>query len=144
MSKQPHPVPTASAGGPCPTIIQIVGRPGTGSLPRAITPPDHPLYATYLEEQYHVMKGKIADLLIRFTDLLDSISVYIQPSLRERERGRKKRNRIGETKLIQTIPAPIASTVDRCPTIIQISRMFRHKGNHSTSGRSDHQYKNRR
>ena len=27
---------------PCPTIIQIVGRPGTGSLPRTIAPPDHP------------------------------------------------------------------------------------------------------
>ena len=42
MSKQPPPAPTASAIGPCPTIIQIVGRPGTGSLPRTIAPPDHP------------------------------------------------------------------------------------------------------
>ena len=39
MSKQPPPVPTASAIGPCPTIIQIVGRPGTGGLPRTIAPP---------------------------------------------------------------------------------------------------------
>ena len=30
MSKQPPPAPTASAVGPCPTLIQIVGRPGTG------------------------------------------------------------------------------------------------------------------
>ena len=29
MSKQP--TPTASAEGPCPTVIQIVGRPKTGS-----------------------------------------------------------------------------------------------------------------
>ena len=29
MSKQPPPAPTANAIGPCPTIIQIVGRPGT-------------------------------------------------------------------------------------------------------------------
>ena len=36
------PAPTASAIGPCPTTIQIVGRPGTGSLPRTIAPPDHP------------------------------------------------------------------------------------------------------
>ena len=43
MSKQPPPAPTASAIGPSPTIIQIVGRPGTGSLPRTIAPPDHPL-----------------------------------------------------------------------------------------------------
>ena len=28
MSKQPPPAPTASAIGPCPTSIQIVGRPG--------------------------------------------------------------------------------------------------------------------
>ena len=33
MSKQAPPAPTASAVGPCPTVIQIVGRPGTGSLP---------------------------------------------------------------------------------------------------------------
>ena len=36
------PAPTASAVGPCPTVIQIVGRPGTGSLPSTIAPPDHP------------------------------------------------------------------------------------------------------
>ena len=42
MSKQPPPAPTASAIGPCPTVIQIVGRPGTGSLPSTIAPPDHP------------------------------------------------------------------------------------------------------
>ena len=41
MSKQLSPAPTASAIGPCPTIIQIVGRPGTGSLPSTIAPPDH-------------------------------------------------------------------------------------------------------
>ena len=39
MSKQPPPAPTASAIGPCPTVIQIVGRPGTGSLPSTIAPP---------------------------------------------------------------------------------------------------------
>ena len=43
MSKQPPPAPTVSAVGPCPTVIQIVGRPGTGSLPSTIAPPDHPL-----------------------------------------------------------------------------------------------------
>ena len=42
MSKQPPPAPTASTIGSCPTIIQIVGRPGTGSSPRTIAPPDHP------------------------------------------------------------------------------------------------------
>ena len=42
MSKQPPPAPTASAVGPCPTVIQIVGRPGTGSLPSTIALPDQP------------------------------------------------------------------------------------------------------
>ena len=42
MDKQPPPAPTARAIGPCPTIIQIVVRPGTGSLPRTIAPPDLP------------------------------------------------------------------------------------------------------
>ena len=41
MSKQPPPTPTASAVGP--TVIQIVGRPGPGRLPRTIAPPEHPL-----------------------------------------------------------------------------------------------------
>ena len=42
MSKQPPPAPTASEVGPCPTVIKIVGRPGTGSLLSTIAPPDHP------------------------------------------------------------------------------------------------------
>ena len=47
MSKQPPPSPTASTTGPCRTVIQIVGRPGTASLPSAISPPDHPpVYAS--------------------------------------------------------------------------------------------------
>ena len=37
MSKQPPPAPFASAIGPCPTITQIVGRPGTGSFPRTVS-----------------------------------------------------------------------------------------------------------
>ena len=50
MSKQPPTAATASAVGPCPTVIQIVGRPGTGSLPSTIAPPDHPL----TDERKHV------------------------------------------------------------------------------------------
>ena len=42
MSKQPPPAPTASAVRPCPTVIQIVGRPGPGSLPRTIAAPPPP------------------------------------------------------------------------------------------------------
>ena len=36
MSKQPPSAPTASAVGPCPTVIQIVGRPGTGGSGRVV------------------------------------------------------------------------------------------------------------
>ena len=39
MSKPTPPAPTASAVGPCPTLIQYVGHPGTGSLPSTIAPP---------------------------------------------------------------------------------------------------------
>ena len=46
MSNQPPPAPTTSAVGPCPTVIQIVGRPSTGSLPSTLAPPDHPLHST--------------------------------------------------------------------------------------------------
>ena len=42
MSKQPPPALTASTVGPCPTVIQIVGRTGTESFPSTIAPPDHP------------------------------------------------------------------------------------------------------
>ena len=43
MSKQPPPAPTASAVGPCPTVIQIVGRPGTGVYPAPSHHPTTPL-----------------------------------------------------------------------------------------------------
>ena len=42
MSKQRQPTPTASAVSLCPTITHIVGRLGSGSLPKAIAPPYHP------------------------------------------------------------------------------------------------------
>ena len=54
MSKQPPPPHTASAIGPCPTIIQIVGRLGAGRLPSTIAPPDHPeviRYPLYVDRQ---------------------------------------------------------------------------------------------
>ena len=41
MPKQPQPAPT-SAVGPCPTIFEVVGRTGTGTLPSTIAPPDQP------------------------------------------------------------------------------------------------------
>ena len=53
MSKQPLPAPTASTIGPYLTVIQIVGRPGTGRLPSTITPPEHPYYRGDLDRIYH-------------------------------------------------------------------------------------------
>ena len=43
VQTKPHPHLLQAQIGPCPTIIQIVGSTGTGSLPRTIAPPDHPL-----------------------------------------------------------------------------------------------------
>ena len=68
MSKQPPPAPTASAIGPCPTVIQIVGRPGTGSLPSTIAPPDHPSQ-TRLNWRYKVIGFLVPNesfIIIRF------------------------------------------------------------------------------
>ena len=48
MSKPPPPAPTASAIGPCPTVIKFVGRPGTGRLPSTIAPPDQPRHTDEL------------------------------------------------------------------------------------------------
>ena len=47
MSKPPPPAPTASAIGLCPTVIKVVGRPGTGSLPSTIAPPNHPIFGHF-------------------------------------------------------------------------------------------------
>ena len=42
------PASTASAVGPCPTLIQISRRPGTGILASNIAPSDHPLEIIYI------------------------------------------------------------------------------------------------
>ena len=73
MSKQPPPAPTASAVGPCPTVIQIVGRPGTGSLPSTIAPPDHPLYGLKVKRNMFPCKRTVALYLQeKFSPLLKS------------------------------------------------------------------------
>ena len=48
MSKQPPPAPTTSIG-PCPTIIQIIGRPSTGSLPGPSHHPTTPAKSLVIE-----------------------------------------------------------------------------------------------
>ena len=77
MSKLPPPAPTASAIGPCPTVIQIVGRPGTGSLPSTIAPPDHPRQCLFFSAEIkaidlaldHIEQSRNSDFII-FSDSL--------------------------------------------------------------------------
>ena len=57
ISKPPPPAPTANATGPYPTEIKIVGRPGTGSLPSTIAPPDHPLPPSKAPSQSQAVKS---------------------------------------------------------------------------------------
>ena len=54
MSKQPPSASTASAIGPCSTIIQIVGRPGTGSYPGPSHPPPPPPKFCIRQEVTHI------------------------------------------------------------------------------------------
>ena len=77
MSKQPPAAPTANAVSPCPTVIKIVGRPDTGSLPSTIAPPDRKQMVVWL-------------VVLGLTALSDSISVYIGPSPRQREKEERK------------------------------------------------------
>ena len=69
MSKQPPPAPSASAVGPCPTVIQIVGRSGTGSLPSTIASPDHPLFG------YRRGVSKIGNLSQRVCNLIVKLAL---------------------------------------------------------------------
>ena len=62
MSKQPPPTPKTSAVGPCPTMIQIVGRPGTGSLPRTMAQHDHPYWGGRQKENVVVAALKVYPL----------------------------------------------------------------------------------
>ena len=65
MSKQPPPAPIASAIGPCPTNIQIVGHPGTGSLPRTIAPPTTP-WLEFINQyfKYLLMQEELLSIFI--------------------------------------------------------------------------------
>ena len=57
MSKQLPPAPTASAIGPCPTMIQIVGGPGTGIYPG---PLHHPAPCPIPLVHYCIVKTKFS------------------------------------------------------------------------------------
>ena len=65
--------PTASAAGPCPTLIQISRTPGIGSLPRTIASPDHPnpciivqvMVRTNSDGRTHIHRTKIVTTMSR-------------------------------------------------------------------------------
>ena len=75
MSKQPPPAPTASAVGPCPTVIQIVGRPGTGSLSSTFAPPDHPRKRICLLRRYKKLLDR-ASLQKMYTSFIRPLLEY--------------------------------------------------------------------
>ena len=84
---------------PLPYCIQIVGRPGTGSLPSTIAPPDHPLNS--LKELFDTVE--LVGWLVVFGfngRLRQYFSLYRAVSQREGERG----ERIDESKNAQTTP----------------------------------------
>ena len=74
MSKQPPPAPTASAAGPCPTVIQIVRRPGTGSLPSTIASPDHPLW--HRDPISNGLAGKAFQSLVGLLEILGNLFLF--------------------------------------------------------------------
>ena len=53
MSKQPPSAPTASAVGPCPTVIQIVGRPALEVYPGPSHHPTTPMARTGINRPTH-------------------------------------------------------------------------------------------
>ena len=77
MSKQPPSALTASAIGPCPTIIKIVGRPGTGNLPRTIALPDHPHLVKHPVIALKLINLNIAGTFFEFIDSLYSKTYYV-------------------------------------------------------------------
>ena len=81
MSKQPPPAPTVSAVGPCPTVIQIVGRPDTGSLPSTIAPPDHPPSNENCDKLYSQLSLSQSRNLFQTTDILKSQKIYFEISV---------------------------------------------------------------
>ena len=111
MSKQPPPAPTASAVGPCPTLIQISRTPRHWKFTQHHC---HPTTPRRLVGCFGFLVGCFG-----FNGpLRQYFSLYRAVSQREGEREEKGEIRVKITK--QPPPAPTASTVGPCPTEIQI------------------------
>ena len=76
MSKQPPTAYSASAEGPCPTVIQIVGRPGTGSSPSTIAPPDQ-LQLVEAPSNFIAGRPRAAFLFWLFSDFRCGVPLFI-------------------------------------------------------------------
>ena len=74
----------ASAIGPCPTIFQNVRRPGTGSLPRTIAPPNHPSRHWKFTQDHrttrppHVKEKRYVPIMVYLNILLTKQTVNVQ------------------------------------------------------------------
>ena len=74
------------------------------------------------------------------TALLDSISVFIGPFLREREKEKRNDSRREKKMSKQPLSAHTASAVGPCPSLIQISRTPGTVSLLSTIAPSDHPF----
>ena len=104
MSKQPPPAPTTRAVGPCPTVIQIVGRPGTGSLPSTIAPPDHPrrgkrkVSKPKTVKKKRSQKGKLKTKVKKTLGKITKIPQKHQIGGKNQIGGRKKKSQVQKKK----------------------------------------------
>ena len=76
--KMSKPAPTRTyckRNRPLPYVIQIVGRPGTGSLPSTIAPPGHPRWAPGIYVQYVSLESLV---LRRHRSMKLSIAIKYQ------------------------------------------------------------------
>ena len=70
------PATTESAICPCPTIIQIVGLPGTGKLPRTIAPPDTPRLHSEPMRKSHMVTNQMVRALKSKAKFVSHLNIY--------------------------------------------------------------------
>ena len=92
-SKPPPPASTASAIGPCPTVIKIVGRPGTGSLPSTIAPPDHPQFSWKILISNNADPDRTPHHMASDLDRTVCLLPFLRVSRQECDKSSKQRNK---------------------------------------------------